>query len=164
MKHVDIFITHNMTSLKARRAAYVYVIYALTSKGDATCSEFGMEQNVTVNRINLYAFCSALAHFTSPAEITVYTDSSVLASAFNCGNIDKWQKNGFQTARGRPLANADLWCRVAPLIGERCADETTSVYKLGRNRASKKIWLCTVSTGIKSLLEYLKGILYITEP
>ena len=116
MKHVDIFITHNMTSLKARRAAYVYVIYALTSKGDATCSEFGMEQNVTVNRINLYAFCSALAHFTSPAEITVYTDSSVLASAFNCGNIDKWQKNGFQTARGRPLANADLWCRVAPLI------------------------------------------------
>ncbi len=71
MKHVDIFITHNMTSLKARRAAYVYVIYALTSKGDATCSAFGMEQNVTVNRINLYAFCSALAHFTNPAEITV---------------------------------------------------------------------------------------------
>ena len=116
MKHVDIFITHNMTSLKARRAAYVYVIYALTSKGDATCSEFGMEQNVTVNRINLYAFCSALAHFTSPAEITVYTDSSVLAGAFNSGNIDKWQKNGFQTARGRPLANADLWRRAAQLI------------------------------------------------
>ena len=36
MKHVDIFITHNMTGMKAERAAYVYVISAGTSKGEAT--------------------------------------------------------------------------------------------------------------------------------
>lgn len=37
MKHVDIYITHNMASLKAARAAYVYVICADTSKGNAAC-------------------------------------------------------------------------------------------------------------------------------
>ena len=113
MKHVDIYITHNMASLKAGRAAYVYVICAGTSRGDATCGEFGVEQDVTVNRINLYALRSALGNFTKPAEITVYTDSSVVAGAFNCGNLDTWIKNGFHTARGQMVSNADLWHEVA---------------------------------------------------
>ena len=55
MKHVDIFITHNMTGMKAERAAYVYVISAGTSKGEATYTGFGVQQDATVNRINLAA-------------------------------------------------------------------------------------------------------------
>ena len=113
MKHVDIYITHNMTSMKCRSAAYVYVICTATQRGDATYTEFGTEYDTTVNRINLSALSSALAHFRRPAEITVYTDSSTVAGAFNCGNIRKWKGNGFQTARGKPLANEDLWRRVA---------------------------------------------------
>lgn len=113
MKHVDIYITHNMTHMKGSSAAYVYVICAGTSRGDATYVEFGTGQDTTVNRINLTALASALKHFHSPAEITVYTDSSTVAGAFNCGNIKKWVKNGFQTAKGKPLANDDLWRKVA---------------------------------------------------
>lgn len=113
MKHVDIYITHNMASLKAARAAYVYVICADTSKGNAACGEFGIEQDVTVNRINLYALRSALGHFIKPAEITIYTDSPVVAGAFNCGNLDKWIKNGFHTARGQLVSNTDLWRSIA---------------------------------------------------
>ncbi len=113
MKHVDIYITHNMTSMKCRSAAYVYVICTGTLRGDATYTEFGTEYDTTVNRINLSALVSALAHFRKPAEITVYTNSSTVAGAFNCGNIRKWQENGFQTAKGKPLANEDLWRRVA---------------------------------------------------
>lgn len=115
MKHADIFITHNMTSLKAGHAAYVYVIYANSSKGEATCGRFGTGQDVTINRINLLALQAALKHFHNPAEITIYTDSSTVAGAFNCGNITQWRKNGFQTARGKPLANADLWRSIAEL-------------------------------------------------
>ena len=116
MKHVDIFITHNMKNLRAVQAAYVYVIFSETSAGEATCGEFGtVQENVTINRINLLALISALKHFDKPAEITVYTDSSTVAGAFNCGNIRTWIKNGFQTARKKPLANADLWRRVAEL-------------------------------------------------
>ncbi len=113
MKHVDIFITHNMAGMKCRSAAYVYVISTHTSRGDATYTEFGTEYDTTVNRINLSALLSALKHFGRPAEITVYTDSSTVAGAFNCGNIRKWQQNGFRTARGKPLANEDLWRMVA---------------------------------------------------
>jgi len=115
MKHADIFITHNMVSLKAGYAAYVYVILADTSRGEATCGEFGTGQDVTVNRINLLALRSALKHFHKPAEITVYTDSSTVAGAFNCDNIKSWRENNFKTARGRPLANADLWRGVSDL-------------------------------------------------
>lgn len=115
MKHADIFITHNMITLKAGYAAYVYVIYADTSKGGATCGEFGTGQDVTVNRINLLALRAALRHFRSPAEITVYTDSATVAGAFNRDNIKAWRENGFKTARGRPLANADLWRSVSDL-------------------------------------------------
>lgn len=115
MKHADIFITHNMTNLKAGYAAYVYVISAYTSRGEATCGEFGTGQDVTINRINLLALRSALKHFPNPAEITVYTDSSTVAGAFNCNHIKQWRLNDFKTARGRPLANADLWRSVADL-------------------------------------------------
>lgn len=115
MKHADIFITHNMTGLKAGHAAYVYVIYADTSKGGAECGEFGTGQDVTVNRINLLALGAALKHFREPAEITVYTDSSTVAGAFNRGSIMQWRQNGFKTAKGKPLANADLWRGVAGL-------------------------------------------------
>ena len=117
MKHVDIFITHNMTGMKAERAAYVYVISAGTSKGEATYTGFGVQQDATVNRINLAALKSALEHFHSPAEITVYTDSSTSAGAFNCGNLKAWENNGFQTAKKKPLANADLWRETADLAG-----------------------------------------------
>lgn len=115
MKHADIYITHNMANLKAGHAAYVYVISAHTSKGEATCGEFGTGQDVTVNRVNLLALRSALKHFRIPAEITVYTDSSTVAGAFNCDHIKQWRANGFKTAGGRPLANADLWRSVAGL-------------------------------------------------
>lgn len=117
MKHADIFITHNITDpcRKAGQAAYVYVIYADTSMGAATCGEFGRGQDVTVNRINLLALRSALKHFPNPAEITIYTDSSTVAGAFNCNNIQQWRKNGFKTARKKPLANADLWRSVSDL-------------------------------------------------
>lgn len=115
MKHVDIFITHNMTNMKAKWAAYVYVICAETPKGDATYTGFGTENDVTVNRVNLLAVESALKHFHSSAEITIYTDSSTIAGAFNCNNIKTWEANGFHTARGKPLANVDLWYKVSEL-------------------------------------------------
>lgn len=115
MKHADIYITHNMTNVKAGYAAYVYVISAITSKGEATRGEFGTGRDVTVNRINLLALRSALGHFPNPAEITVYTDASTVAGAFNCDHIRHWRENDFKTARGRPLANADLWRSVADL-------------------------------------------------
>lgn len=115
MKHADIFITHNIKSVKAGYAAYVFVISANTSKGEATCGEFGTCQDVTVNRINLLALRSALRHFPKPAEITIYTDSTTVAGAFNCNNIGRWGENGFKTAHGRPLANADLWRGVSDL-------------------------------------------------
>lgn len=113
MKHVDIYITHNLASIKSIRADYVYVICAETPKGEATLVEFGTDWDTTVNKINLSALESALGHFHSPAEITVYTDSPTLAGAFNCGNIKKWRENGFMTAKGKELVNADLWQQVA---------------------------------------------------
>lgn len=124
MKHADIFITHNITNpcRKAGQAAYVYVIHMDTSKGIATCGEFGTGQDMTVNRINLLALRSALKHFHKPAEITIYTDSATVAGAFNCDNIKVWQKNGFKTAHGKPLANADLWRSVSDLAKKHLVD------------------------------------------
>ncbi len=115
MKHADIYITHNMKNVKAGYAAYVFVISADTTRGEATCGEFGTCQDVTVNRINLLALRAALRHFPKPAEITIYTDSSTVAGAFNCNNIGRWVENGFKTAHGKPLANADLWRGVSDL-------------------------------------------------
>ncbi len=141
MKHADIFITHNMTNpcRKAGQAAYVYVIYVDTSKGAATCGEFGRGQDVTVNRINLLALRSALKHFPNPAEITIHTDSPTVAGAFNCNNIQQWRKNGFKTAHGKPLANADLWRSVFDLAQKHLINAIQTRYHVYTNWAEEEL-------------------------
>jgi len=49
-------------------------------------------------------------------EIRVFTDSAYVMNAFTDDWITGWIKNGWKNARGRPVANKELWLILLDLV------------------------------------------------
>lgn len=58
------------------------------------------------------AILAGLEKLEENALVYIYTDNrSVLTLAAH--NLAQWEKNGFMTTKNKPVANADLWERIA---------------------------------------------------
>ena len=73
----------------------------------------GTETNTTNNRMEMLAAIQALEYIlpvciASP-KCVIYSDSAYLINAFNQGWLEKWQKNGWRTAKKTRVENCDLW-------------------------------------------------------
>ena len=74
----------------------------------------GGDPRTTNNRMELAAIIEAmfpvnhLAKY-APREIIVRSDSKYIIDAFNNGWIANWQKNRWRNAKGKAVANQDLW-------------------------------------------------------
>ena len=75
----------------------------------------GGEDNTTNNRMELMAAIMALEALNRPAEVTLTSDSTYLKDGITKW-IEKWKKNGWKTADKKPVANQDLWIRLAEAI------------------------------------------------
>ena len=69
----------------------------------------GAEPMTTNNRMELQAAASALEALKQPCTVELYSDSSYLVNAFRKGWVVKWQRNGWRTASGDAVKNADIW-------------------------------------------------------
>ena len=77
----------------------------------------GHEILTTNNRMELTAVINALEALNQPCTVTLFTDSSYIANAFNNEWIRKWIAVGWRTASGKPVENRDLWERLVSLTG-----------------------------------------------
>lgn len=65
----------------------------------------------TYHNVVLIAVLDALGRFTQNCEITIHSeDCYVLGMLQN--NLDHWEENGYMTARGKPVRDADLWKQI----------------------------------------------------
>ncbi len=71
--------------------------------------------NTTNNRMELSAAVEALASLKESCYVVLTTDSQYLKKAFTDGWLDKWQKNGWQTANRKDVKNKDLWQKLLKL-------------------------------------------------
>jgi ribonuclease HI len=71
----------------------------------------GGEPATTNNRMELAAAIAALEALRRPSRITVVTDSAYVKNGITSW-IAGWRRNGWRTADGRPVKNADLWQRL----------------------------------------------------
>jgi ribonuclease HI len=72
----------------------------------------GGEALTTNNRMELMAAIAALESLTRPAAVTVVTDSAYVKNGVTVW-IHGWRRNGWRTADGKPVKNAELWQRLA---------------------------------------------------
>ncbi|SDC18662.1 ribonuclease HI [Actinokineospora iranica] len=72
----------------------------------------GEVERTTNNRMELMAPIQALETLTRPARVDVYTDSTYVRGGIT-GWVTKWKANGWLTSEKKPVANVDLWQRLA---------------------------------------------------
>lgn len=72
----------------------------------------GNDPQTTNNRMELTAALEALRALKHPCEVRLYSDSAYLVNAFTKGWLEKWQRNGWQTANREPVENRDLWVEL----------------------------------------------------
>lgn len=116
LKHVDIYITHNVKGFKSRHGVYGYTLVYITAKGEArTLVDYGAVGETTQNCIILEALEKALGRLNTACEVTVYEDSKYIANVFDFNYMARWQANDYRNAKGGKIVDADKWHRIALL-------------------------------------------------
>lgn len=116
MRHVDVYISHDVPLMtRVNEANY---IYAMIYKGQEQI-ETGMSQDITANGVVLEAIIDMFGHMTKSEklDITVFTNCMYVAGMYSSGAANKWKENGFTTAKGTPIADAERWEKVMEVAG-----------------------------------------------
>jgi ribonuclease HI len=72
----------------------------------------GGAARTTNNKMEMTAAIEALETLSRPFAVTLYTDSEYLFLTMK-DRLARWRRNGWRTAKGRPVENVDLWQRLA---------------------------------------------------
>lgn len=68
----------------------------------------GGEERTTNNRMELMAAIRALEALRRPSSVVLHTDSKYVKDGITLW-IRRWKRNGWRTAGGKPVKNAELW-------------------------------------------------------
>lgn len=69
----------------------------------------GAEKDTTNNRMEIKAVIEGLKVLKEKCELSIYSDSQYVVSAFNEGWINDWVLRGWKTASKSQVKNVDLW-------------------------------------------------------
>jgi ribonuclease HI len=79
--------------------------------GDHEKELYGGEAETTNNRMELMAAIQALEALTRDCEVDLTTDSQYVRKGITEW-MSNWKRNGWKTAKKKPVKNADLWQRL----------------------------------------------------
>jgi ribonuclease HI len=69
----------------------------------------GAEPRTTNQRMELRAALEALGALAKPRQVDLHSDSAYLVNCFRDCWFDRWRRNGWKNAQGKPVDNRDLW-------------------------------------------------------
>lgn len=116
LKHVDIYITHNVRGFKTEHGTYGYTLAFQKQDGELkTIQDYASVGETTQNGIILTALEKALGRMNTSCEITIYEDSKYIANMFAMGQLKTWYLNDFCNAQGKKVVDADKWRRIEEL-------------------------------------------------
>ena len=115
-KDVNIYIECQLQGPQRKTAKYGYVMEFVERDGSAhTLTEIGCMRNTTAQRLVVAAVARALGRINAKSRICIYTDSQYFQNAImQCWMYD-WEAAGWKNARGKKVANADIWKMVMDL-------------------------------------------------
>jgi ribonuclease HI len=74
---------------------------------------------VSNNFCELTAVYEGLRRIDPESSTVIFTDSQYVVNSVNKGWLKSWSKNDWKTARGKPVANKELWVKILSMIEKR---------------------------------------------
>lgn len=113
MKTVDIYIDTSLRGPGRKpEGRWMYIIAAETQKGTADTGESGRLENTSENQLNVTALDKALERLRIPCRIILHVECDYLAAAIRNRWYEEWKYHNWQNARGKPVADTELWQRI----------------------------------------------------
>ncbi|MDD3416375.1 MAG: hypothetical protein PHY47_20625 [Lachnospiraceae bacterium] len=70
------------------------------------------QKGESINQKEMRAMLLGLEHIKKPVELEIYTDSPWMVRAVGEW-MPKWKQDGWKKSDGKPVANAELWKKIA---------------------------------------------------
>lgn len=108
MQNVNLYIEVTYKGMRPKDGRYGYLLSC--QRADVLETRAGAGRLETdFQRLGLMAALDALKRMVHPAIIHIYTDCPHLVSAYLEGWLENWHTNGWKNAKGKEIANRDLW-------------------------------------------------------
>lgn len=92
----------------AGEAAAVVEYIDRTGKSHVRKQQVGIRHD-TKNALNLKICIAAMRILVKPCRITIHTDCGYMGNAYKLGWVEKWERDGWKKADGKPPANVEDW-------------------------------------------------------
>ena len=115
MREVNVFVETTAKRPGEQDARYIAILEMKTPKGAVTLQREG-ELHGTKNNIELQALKMALERVKMRVSLNLFIDSEYIFNAFEQGLPEKWQKNGWKTAKNVSIANETEWREIESLL------------------------------------------------
>lgn len=115
MQEVNVYVETTAKKPGMQEARYIAVLEMKTEKGPVTLQREGILKG-TKNSIELQALKMALERVKMRVSLHLYINSAYIFNAFLQGLPQKWQENGWKTAKNTPVANESEWRELQYLL------------------------------------------------
>ncbi len=118
LKIVNLYIETDLHGPRRQDGVAMYILEAQTSKGAATRDKIILIPDTTEHHLTLEALEDALGRLTECCQVEVWLTDRYISDAIYSGLLQQWQLRDWQTAKGKPVTDADLWRSIATLLRE----------------------------------------------
>lgn len=112
---VNLYIADSLKPMQRQSGIVGYVI----ESGKETISQFGSVIDCTKDQAQLRGLKYALGRISEDEAVRIYTDSTLIKSAFESDWIAGWIERDWKTVKGKDVANKEEWQAILRRLGER---------------------------------------------
>lgn len=117
MQDVNIYIETSFQGPARKDGRYIYMLECIKGGIPITREGIGSLEMATENQLALTALSQALSRLNCACDLRIYTGCQHIINAMSNSWAQQWQKNGWATAKGGTVKNADLWENVLGQLG-----------------------------------------------
>lgn len=112
---VNLYIADSLKAMRHESGIVGYVI----EYGKKTVTQFGSVIDCTKDQAELRGLKYALGRISEDEDVRIYTDSTLIKSAFERDWIAGWIERDWKTVKGKDVANKEEWKEVVTRLGNR---------------------------------------------
>ena len=113
LKTVNLYIETDLHGPRRQDGTVMYILETQTTKGTATRDKTIPIPDTTEHHLTLEALEDALGRINQSCQVEVWLADRYIADAIDSGLMQQWQIRDWQTAKGKPVTDADLWAAIA---------------------------------------------------